>query len=94
MIWELSFNAVLCIIHVFSIIMEYGLVLPTGSTAFCSTATCVPRISTVDYTFNANTNHCHFLLYHLCLIHHVHQRAKTKKKNIYNESPSLEVEVL
>ena len=37
--------------RIFSIIMEYGLGLPTGTIAFCGTL--VSQILTVDYTFNA-----------------------------------------
>ena len=36
--------------RIFSIIMEKGLGLPTGTIAFWGTL--VPRILTVDYTFN------------------------------------------
>ena len=43
--------------RIFSIIMEYGLGLPTGTIAFWGTL--VPRILTVDYTFN---NSKHFAL--------------------------------
>ena len=39
--------------HIFSIIMEYGLGLPTGTIAFWGTF--VPRILTVDYTFNMHS---------------------------------------
>ena len=38
--------------RIFSIIMEWGLGLPTGTIAFWGTL--VPRILTVDYTFNKN----------------------------------------
>ena len=49
-ILELALNKALGMKRIFSIIMEYGLGLPTGTIAFWGTL--VPRILTVDYTFN------------------------------------------
>ena len=40
--------------RIFSIIMEKGLGLPTGTIAFWGTL--VPRILTVDYTFKHNSD--------------------------------------
>ena len=49
MIWELAPNEALGMKRIFSIIMEWGLDLPTGTIAFWGTL--VLRILTVDYTF-------------------------------------------
>ena len=49
-IWELALNEALGMKRIFSIIMEQGLGLPTGTIAFWWTL--VPRILTVDHTFN------------------------------------------
>ena len=50
MIWELALKAALCMKHIFSIIMELGLGLPTGTIAFWGTH--VLQILKSDYTFN------------------------------------------
>ena len=50
-IWELSLNEALGMKRIFSIIMEQGLGLLTGTIAFSGTL--VPRILTVDHTFKS-----------------------------------------
>ena len=51
--------------RIFSIIMEQGLGLPTGTIAFWGTL--VPRILTVDYTFNKHPSQIIFTPRVYCL---------------------------